>query len=551
MVNPIVTVNVTQTIAPTPNALQKQGAFISQGGTTLAIGATALLTQASDLTSILAAALALTSLSWASTFGGTVTVATTAAHGVTVGQRFVTTIAGVVPAGYNGTYLATATGASAFTYKLVTNPGAASTPGTYTPRNVAELVSMAATFFAQGAVQGVSVLELGAGEPAAGVAALSTFITTNDEQSFYSYLVPRNWDGNSTFLTFLAGYEATTSKTYFFVTTTLQNYALYADIKCVLALIEAPQYGIWLANTLTAATWSGGLVTATTTSAHGVYPGQYFTIVGCTPDGYNGTFLALTGTTGSTLVYAVTTNPGAISVAGTLSPSVYASAGTPATEFSWAAGYYVALNYAPSTTNKVTPYSFSFLTGVTQFPTRGKSAVISALKAANVNYVGYGAEGGITNKILLWGRTMDGNPFNYWYSVDWMQINVDLAISNAIINGSNNPINPLYYNQNGIDRLEAVAADVGANAITFGLALGSVKQVGLNGTEFTDNLNRGLYAGNLVVNAVPFVPYLTASPSDYQIGKYAGLSMVYTPLRGFDSIIFNINVTQFAATAST
>jgi hypothetical protein len=547
MANPIVVVNTTVTNAPTPSTLQKTGALISQGGTTLSVGNFSLLTQPADLTPLLASPLALSTLSWASTYGGQVTATAAAAHGVTIGEQFVTTIAGAVPAGYNGTVLATATSSTAFTYYLTPNPGSETTPGTYTPRNVGELQAMATTFFARNFQQGVYVLELGAGEPGAGVTNLQNFITANP-QMFYGYLVPRNWDGVSSYLSFLAGFDAPNAKTYFWTTTTLQNWHLYDDtMKCVVALVEAPAYGKWASNVLTAASYADGEVTATTTTAHGVAPGQYFTITGCTPAGYNGTFQAMPGTTGSTLVYAVPSDPGSITVEGTLQPSLYSSAGIPATEFSLASAFNVALSYDPSSTNKVTPFEYSFLFGVTRFPTMGNAALLTQLKAANINYVGYGGEGGISDNMLVGGNMLDGNPLNFWYAADWMQINLDLNLSNAVINGSNNPINPLYYNQDGINRLEQVAASTGASAITFGMALGRVIQVGLDSQTFGNNLNAGAYAGQLVVNAVPFPAYNQASPGDYKIGKYAGLSMVMTPLRGFDQIVFNLNVTSFAA----
>lgn len=547
MTNAITTVNVNQIQAPTPNRLQKTGAFISQGGTTLGAGTYSLLTQAADLTALLAASLAITSMAWASTYGGQVTVTTTVAHGIPVNEQFVTTVAGVVPAGYNGTYLATSTGTSTFTYALVASPGSATTQGTYSPRNVAELVAMAATFFAQGAQQAVYVLELGAGTVAAGVTALTNFIN-NSDQFFYSYLVPRNWDGVSSFLSFLAGFETTTSKTYFYVTTTLQNYGLYTSLmKCVFALVEAPNYGVWAADTVSAASYSAGTVTVTTSAAHGVYPGQYFTLSGILPAGYNGTFRALPGTTGSTLTYALASDPGAYSSGGSMTARLYASAGIPATEFTAAAPFHVTLNYAPSNTNKVTPLVFAQLFGVTAFPTRGNAALLVTLRAANINIVGTGAEGGITNTILFWGHTMDGRPFNYWYATDWLQINVQLAVSNAVINGSNDTFSPLYYNQNGIDRLQQVAVGVAQSAITFGLALGPTVQSGDDGDTFQNNLNEGLYAGKLVINAVPFINYTAANPSAYRDGEYAGFAVVATPTRAFESITFTINVTDFVA----
>jgi hypothetical protein len=551
MANPIVTVNVTQTVAPTPSTLQETGAFISQGGTTLAAGNYALLTQVADLTPLLAAGLALTGIVWAASFGGQATVTTTAPHGVPVNQQFTVTIAGVQPTGYNGTFLATSTGASTFTYFLAVNPGAFSTAGTYTPPSTAELLSMATTYFAQGAQQPVYVLELGTGTVAQGVTALTNFIN-NSQQFFYSYLVPRSWDGNANFLAFLAGFETTTSKTYFFVTTNVQNYPLYTTLmKDVLTMVQPPVYRPWVTDNVTTVTWTTGIATATMAVAHGINPGDTFTLTGIlsgtVPAGYNGTFIALPGTTGTALVYAVAVNPGTYTSGGTLLTSVYSSPGAPATEFTMASMFFVTLNYNPSTTNKVPPLAFSFLFGVTPFPTLGNKALLASLAAANINYVGTGAQGGISSTIVFNGHTMDGRPFNYWYSVDWMQINVQLNVGNAIINGSNTTINPLYYNQDGINRLQQVAINTGASAITFGLALGKTIQTSLDGPVFALALQSGTYAGQLVVNAVPFVNYTVENPSHYKIGEYDGLAMVYTPLRGFEHVIFNINVTDFVS----
>lgn len=82
-----------------------------------------------------------------------------------------------------------------------------------------------------------------------------------------------------------------------------------------------PYNAAYPANVITAASWAntaGGQVTFTTTTPHTVAVGEYFTITGMTPSGYNGTFLAITGTTGSTLVAALTTDPGSSTVQGTL-----------------------------------------------------------------------------------------------------------------------------------------------------------------------------------------------------------------------------------------
>lgn len=462
MSNAIVTVNVSQQIAPDPSFLQKTGALISQGATTLADGARALLLSKDDLTSILQGAEAVTGIVQTA---GTATATTTAPHGIPIGDVVSVTIAGASPAGYNGTVNATATGASAFTYPVdsgLTSPATGTI--VFTLADVAELTAMVTTFFAQGSSVGVYVLELGPGDAETGVAALDAYIPAS-AQFFYAYLVPRNWAASSAYLTFVAQFEAPTKKTYFFTTMTTGNYTTFtALMKCVVGMIEAPAI--------------------------------------------------------------------------------------PATEFSLAAAFFVALNYSPSSTQRVTPYSFSYLYGVTPYPTTSNAVLFAALKAAGVNTVSTGAEGGISNAMLVWGTTMDLRPFNYWYSVDWTQINIERDIANAIINGSNDPINPLYYNQDGINRLQAVAAGTMGRGVSYGLVLGTVVQSELDQPELDAALSAGTFAGNAVVNAIPFIAYGVSHPSDYKIGKYGGFAIVYTPARGFTEIVFNLVVTDFVAAAA-
>jgi len=459
MTNQIVTLNVTQTVAPQPSQLQRKGALVSQGATTLAPGTTSLLTQASDLTTLLRGALALTSLVWSA---NVVTATTAAPHGLTVSDTLPMTIAGASPTGYNGTFTCTITGASTFTYPLLSNPGLETVPGSYTPEDVAELSAMVTTFFAQGSQLAVWVLELGAGNAADGVTALSTWINANPG-IYYAYTVPRYWAGEATYLAFLAGFVSLKSKTYFFTTMTSANYTSFtALMKCVVGLVEAP--------------------------------------------------------------------------------------GIPSTEFSLAAAFWAWLHYAPSSTNKVTPFAFTYLYGVTAYPTTGgNSVLLAALKAAGVNVVGTGAEGGISNTILFWGTTMDGRDASYWYNVDWAQINADQDLSAAVINGSNLPANPLYYNQDGVSRLQGTLAATFTRGISYGVVQGTLVMTELTAAQFQDSLDAGDFAGKAVINAVPFLSYAAQNPGDYRTGKYAGLYASFVPSRGFTNIVLNLNVTDFVA----
>jgi hypothetical protein len=237
----IVTVNTTVTVAPTPSQLQQSGAIVSTGGTTLATGTYQYCGTLSQITSILAAPLALTGMAWSS---GTVTATTSAAIGLSTGQTFTTTIAGATPAAYNGTYAATVTGANTFTFALTPNPGTETVPGTYTPNNAGFVNNSGTTFFAQGNSVGVYVLELGAQTTAAAaITALQAWITANSApQVFYSYLVPASWDAASSAAlnTMTSNYSSPNGQTYFFVTTNSTNIAAYAGNKAVQAYAPSP-----------------------------------------------------------------------------------------------------------------------------------------------------------------------------------------------------------------------------------------------------------------------------------------------------------------------
>lgn len=554
----IVNIAVSQQPAPYPSQLQRTGAAVSQGGTITAPGTVSFISQLSDATPLYKGGVTITAITWVS---GVATVTLAAAHGITVGDTVLAVIAGNVPTGFNTTAAITATGANTFTYAVAANPGTPTTFGMMTLEDVSELCAMLTTFYAQGSNQGVYVLELGTGTVNEGVATLSAYIIANQNSPqplpgsgtmpsrFYGYMVPRPWDGNAAFLTLLQSYQNPSSMLYFWVTTTLGTFMLYTSLnKCVVSMIESPAYGTWPQNAVTAATPAGQVVTATTTTPHTVAVGQWFQLAGFVPIGYNGYFQAQPGTTGSTLVFNTLSTLAAVTTQGTLVASYSSNAGiNPAAEFSIASAFRVALNYKPSATNKVTPFAFSFLYGVTPFPVKGNSALLTTLKNASVNIVDTAAEGGLSNTMLKWGTTQDGKPFTYWYSVDWHQINLHQDLAAAVILGSNNPINPLYYGQTGINTLQGVAATRFNIGVSFGLGLFNATQTGLDGPALDDALNAGTYNGYAVVNAVPFITYSQENPDDYALETYSGFLGTYTPQAGFTNIQFNITVSDFVA----
>lgn len=151
--------------------------------------------------------------------------------------------------------------------------------------------------------------------------------------------------------------------------------------------------------------------------------------------------------------------------------------------------------------------------------------------------------GGITGNIIFQGKMSDGNAWNFWYSVDWAQINMAKAIANEVINGSATTLNPLYYNQNGIDRLQNRVRQVAVQGVTAGLGNGQVISTKLPVQQFLANYNAGLYNGSIVINAEPFSEYVAQNPADYGAGKYAGLSCIWIPQLPFLNIFFNLQAT--------
>lgn len=264
------------------------------------------------------------------------------------------------------------------------------------------------------------------------------------------------------------------------------------------------------------------------------------------------TFKTLTGlyTSPASLVYffVTTTTATYSSWVATTNKSVFAgveSPTIPASEFSMAFPFQSSLANDPGSSNMVPPMAYRFGYGVTEYPIEGNGTLLKQLQDNSINYVGTAAEGGLSNKMLVAGHMLDGNPFNYWYSVAWAAINLELDLANEIINGSNTNTNPLYYDQQGIDRLQNRALKTLRNGISYGLILGRVIGAKLIQSDFNTEYEKGTYAGNAVINAVPFSSYTSLNPSDYPAGKYNGLSAVMTPRRGFESITFNVNVTNF------
>ena len=72
-------------------------------------------------------------------------------------------------------------------------------------------------------------------------------------------------------------------------------------------------------------------------------------------------------------------------------------------------------------------------------------------------------------------------------------------------------------------------------------------QTEFTGPQLSAALASGTYAGQAVVNAVPFASYYEINPSQYAQGIYGGLTVNYVPLLGFEHANFGIVVSEIVA----
>lgn len=460
--NRIVQLNVSETVAPTPNRLQGTAAIVSMGGTTIPSGTTQLISSSADLANYILPAYDIASLAWSA---GVVTLVTTNPHGIPVGATTTINVADVSTTAYNGTFTATGVNTTTLHYAL-TDPTVHSISGSGTvlvgPQ--AYLIAADDTWWGQGnTLTGYYIYETGTAVYGDVIDSVQTYLAANP-QTIY------NWG-------FLPGVDSDHTDLRAFL---LLHNALTSLIKFYLP-VTSSTYTLWDAE----------------------------------------------DTLRNTLIFVQ--SPGA----------------NPLTELDSISFMQYMTSFTPSPTNKLPPSQYTYLNAVTAYAPLTQSTINTFL-AGHVNFVATGAEGGISNTILVPGKNLNGTPQNVAFSIDWQQIQLNEAISNAVINGSNNPEAPLYYNQDGINFLQQVAATVATRAIQSGLALGQVILTQLDPVTFASNIQKGLYAGNYVINADPFDDYVSINPADYASQIYGGFSAAYTPQYGFETIVFNLNVTQFA-----
>ncbi|HEY6898212.1 MAG TPA: hypothetical protein VI279_13200 [Rhodocyclaceae bacterium] len=292
---------------------------------------------------------------------GSATITTVGSHGFSWGTTV--TVSGVLPSGYNGTYAINSVPSSTqFRYALASNPG--NSPAGIKPPKLAIEFDTASNssrvdpssdhfaFVYWGNASDSSPSDTGnddnthytgiAGSPAEPLNPRDTSVTSAIATPVAT-LSAASWSGGTVTATTLGTHNYSTGQYVSIAdiagTSFGGTYAVTATDSSHFSYPLASDPGTYIYGSratrsvpVSGASWSGGTATFTTSQNHGLTTGNYVSITGVNPVGYNGVY-AVTSTPSSTqLTVAITSSPGSYSSGGAVTATHKISAA------SWSGG---------------------------------------------------------------------------------------------------------------------------------------------------------------------------------------------------------------------
>ena len=540
--NQIVQINVSETVAPAPIEYQKTAALVSIGSTNLAPGTTQLIYSPASATTVSFSA-SVSSATWSK---GVVTLVAGSTIGLPYGSNVNITVSGMTPSGYNGNYVATVVSDYTLQYPQATT--------LTVPTVFGSVVSVGTGLDA--------ILKSSIGISAATWASSLVTLTLTSSIGFpvgttipivVSGITPVGYNG-----TFTATVASTTSLTYSLTVnpgtatafgnliTGYTNSLLGADNTWWNQTPSVPYY-VFEAGSVSTANVLVAVKNYLAANPQTIYAWGF--MPGIDSESTLNAFLTSYNSLGSLLKFYIPCTTGTYASLLTTAKEAMAFLQSPGADSGSEIDYIPYMHFiaafTATPTSKLPPAQYYYTSGTTAYAPLPPS-LINAFVGANVNFITTGAEGGITNTMQVPGQMLDGTPANVSYAIDWIQLHMNQALANTVINGSNSTINPLYYNQQGINTLQSAAHDVANLAAASGLCIGPVVVTQLDATVFANNLSNGVYANTTVINAVPYATYVALNPSDYANQIYAGLECAFVPQYGFNQIVFNLGITQFS-----
>lgn len=192
-----------------------------------------------------------------------------------------------------------------------------------------------------------------------------------------------------------------------------------------------------------------------------------------------------------------------------------------------AAGMFASYKFDLSQTNPASPFNYKKLEGVKFKPLN--SPLRQQMIQDSVNFVDQVS----TSICLLNGRYGDTYAIEYRYQWDLTSFQVETDLKALILNGVNNPLYVIKYNQDGIDILKSRVKSTLNGMIEIGAV-----------TEYAASMNPG--DGSLIdvgdINCIGFREYIQSNPDDYENEIYGGISFYLRIGRYIRQVILNVTL---------
>lgn len=177
--------------------------------------------------------------------------------------------------------------------------------------------------------------------------------------------------------------------------------------------------------------------------------------------------------------------------------------------------------------NKASPLNFKILQGFKFNPIN--RVLLNKLTQYPANFifneVGYATIGN--------GRYTNGDAWDYWYQWDLTQLALQQKITQLLINGVNNPVNVIRFDQQGIDIINASVKSTLSEYIQLGC---------INTYAMALNPANNTLVGLNNINTIDFNTYISQYPDKYQNEIYDGISFYVLINRYIRQCILNITL---------
>lgn len=119
------------------------------------------------------------------------------------------------------------------------------------------------------------------------------------------------------------------------------------------------------------------------------------------------------------------------------------------------------------------------------------------------------------SNVILNARMMDGKPWEYYFFWYWVNYNVTNKITSVILNGQNNPVSAVRFDQNGIDTLHANIKSVLNDMVSKGVLTTFAQSYDQSTGSFTSE-------GDIVMPS--YYTFIAENPKDYENEILSGIS---------------------------